>query len=165
MSPSLCQRQDCEIKLFPKVKFELRIKSGGEHSFQIVNDDAFVIHGYSDVSDYSDTCCCEQVWNDYYELEKDKELTDDKIFVSYHNDYGKVRCTIGERMAVSKITEKDDIISECRWLCVKMNTTDDVIVNEKYNAIFYELLPSANLHRRMDSFVKMYYEIFLIRNI
>jgi hypothetical protein len=31
-----------------------------------------------------------------------------------------------------------------------MNTTDDEIVNKKYNVILYDILPSTRLKRRID---------------
>lgn len=149
-SPTVCQRGNCEITLFSKPKFELHIQNVDEHSFGILSDTAFTIQGYCAFSEHTDTCCCEQVWNDFYELEKDKEVSGETIFVSYHNEQGKVKCRIGERTNPNEYTTTADIIPECRWLCVKMNTTDDDVVNQKYNAILCDLLPSANLNRRSN---------------
>lgn len=149
-SPTVCQRGKCEISLFSKPKFEFHIQSPDEQAFQILSDTAFTIQGYCAFSEHTDTCCCEQVWNDFYELEKDKDISEETIFVSYHNEQGKVKCCIGERITLSENTTTADIIPECRWLSVKMNTTDDDIVNEKYNSILSNLLPSAKLKRRMD---------------
>ena len=134
--------------LFPRPKFEWSVKAVEKLAFQIVSDTAFGIKGYCAYSDQTDTCCCEQVWNDFYESEKDKELLGDTIFVSYHNEQGKVRCHIGERIAADKVAVCDDFIVSAQWLTVKMNTTDDDIVNQKYNVILYDILPSAKLRRR-----------------
>ena len=41
-----------------------------------------------------------------------------------------------------------DTVPECKWLLIKMNTTDDDIVNRKYNTLLYEVLPSAKLRRK-----------------
>ena len=147
-SPIVCQRGNCEITLFSKPKYELHIQNVDEHSFGILNDTAFTIQGYCAFSEHTDTCCCEQVWSDFYELEKDKEVSGETIFVSYHNEQGKVKCHIGERITPNEYTATADIIPECRWLCVKMNTTDDNIVNRQYNMILCDLLPSAKLSRR-----------------
>ena len=149
-SPTACQRGDFRISLFSKPKFEFHIKSPDEHAFQIINDTAFTIRGYSAFSELTDTCCCEQVWNDFYELGVDKELSGDQLFVSYCNEQERVRCRIGERTTPTSGSSAEDIIPEGRWLSVKMNTTDDDIVNEKYNTILCDLLPSAKLKRRMD---------------
>lgn len=148
--PTVCQRGNCEITLFSKPKFELRIQNVDEHSFGILSDTDFTIKGYCAFSEHTDTCCCEQVWNDFYNVGKDNELSEDKIFASYRNEQGMVKCCIGERVESAEATMDADIIPECRWLCVKMNTTDDDIVNQKYNAILCDLLPSANLRRRPD---------------
>jgi len=149
-SPTVCQRGNCEITLFSKPKFELRIQNVDEHSFGILSDTAFTIQGYCAFSEHTDTCCCEQVWNDFYNVGKDKELSEDKIFASYRNEQGMVKCCIGERVESAEATMDADIIPESRWLCVKMNTTDDDIVNQKYNALLCDLLPSTNMRRRPD---------------
>ena len=60
---------NCKISLFSKPKFEFHIQSPDEHAFQIQSDTAFTIQGYCALSEHTDTCCCEQVWNDFYELE------------------------------------------------------------------------------------------------
>ena len=148
--PTVCQRGNCEITLFSKPKFELRIQNVDEHSFGILSDTAFTIQGYCAFSEHTDTCCCEQVWNDFYNVGKDKELSEDKIFASYRNEQGMVKCCIGERVESAEATMDADIIPESRWLCVKMNTTDDDIVNQKYNALLCDLLPSTNMRRRPD---------------
>lgn len=149
-SPTVCQKEMPKIMLFPRPKFEWSVKTVEKLAFQIVSDTAFGIKGYCADSDQTDTCCCEQVWNDFYESEKDKELLGDTIFVSYHNEQGKVRCHIGERIAADKVAVCDDFIVSAQWLTVKMNTTDDDIVNQKYNVILYDILPSAKLRRRSD---------------
>ena len=149
-SPTVCQRGNCEITLFSKPKFELHIQNVDEHSFGILSDTAFTIQGYCAFSEHTDTCCCDQVWNDFYELKKDQELSQDRIFVSYKNEEGKIKCCIGERIDQSNVVSNSTVIPKCRWLCVKMNTTDDDIVNQKYNTILCDLLPSTNLSRRPD---------------
>lgn len=150
ISPTVCQRGNHNISMFSRPKFEFHIQNADECSFRILSDSAFAIQGYCAFSEHTDTCCCEQVWNDFYELEKDKEISGETIFVSYKDDQGKVKCNIGERIPLDKHTSTADIIPECRWLSIRMNTTDDGIVNEKYNIILGNLLPSAKLKRRMD---------------
>ena len=146
--PTACQKEGHEISLFPRPKFEWNIQGGEKQAFQIISDTAFSIKGYCALSDYTDTCCCEKVWNDFYELEKDKDLSEDTIFVSYHDEKGKVRCCIGERTSKLMESTDTDTVPECKWLSIKMNTTDDDIVNRKYNTLLYEILPSAKLRRK-----------------
>lgn len=145
VAPSVCGRGGCEAKLFPRPKFELHIQGGAEQSFHILSDTAFTVRGYRAISDHTDTLCCEQVWNDFYALEKDKELSGEQIYALYRNENGLVRCTLGER---TEGTDTEETIPSSRWLCVKMNTTEDGAVNRKYNEILCEILPSARLRRR-----------------
>ena len=149
-SPTAYQKEAHEISLFARPRFEWNIQTAEKLPFKIENDDAFAIKGYCAYSDYTDTCCCEKVWNDFYELGKDSDLSQNTIYVSYHNGNGQVKCCIGERIAATDELMNIDIIPACRWLCVKMNTTDDDIVNQKYNSILYDILPSANMRRRAN---------------
>lgn len=148
--PSACKKGECEPKIFLIPKFEIRIQNEEEKAFRITLDEGFSIRGYKAYSEISDTCCCENVWTDFYALGKDKTINSDNIYVSYKNDKGMVNCCIGERDIFVEDTENTEKIPSCRWLCVKMNTTDDDVVNQKYNDIFYKLLPSTNLIRRID---------------
>jgi len=148
-SPTACRNGEGEISLFQRPKFELQILGGDQQSFQIISDKAFAIRGFCDISDHSDTCCCEQVWNSFYETGADRDISSDKLYVSYKNDGGRVLCCIGER--TEGAGESDGcVIPECLWLTVKMNTTDDDAVNKKYNSLLYEILPSAKLKRVAD---------------
>lgn len=145
-SPTACRNGGVEISLFPRPKFEWNIQFAQEQSFRIIKDNAFSIKGFCAFSDHTDTCCCEGVWSDFYKLGKDKNISQDTLFVSYTDEKGKVKCCIGER--IENEEQRNDTIPESQWLTVKMNTTDDDIVNKKYNSILYEILPSAKLRRK-----------------
>ncbi|MBO7208548.1 MAG: hypothetical protein J6V58_02295 [Clostridia bacterium] len=79
------------------------------------------------------------MWSEFYEKEEDKKLQSDEIYVSYQNEEGNVKCTIGEK------ADNGQLIPASKWACFKMNTVGDDIVNETYSKILYEYLPSANL--------------------
>ena len=116
--------------------------------FSVINDSSFYIKGYYAISDHTDSCCCEGVWSEFYERGYDKRVRSDELYVSYRDEGGKVGCCIGERVKEFRQNDKVINIPECKWLCVKMNTTDDDAVNQKYNSILYGILPSAKLKRR-----------------
>ena len=149
-SPTVCQREVPALSLFQRPKFEWTVQSTEPITFQIINDVDFCIKGYRAYSDYTDTCCCEQVWDDFYRLKKDEELSGERIYVSYRNEHGTVNCHIGERIPVTRACASADPIPECQWLTVKMNTTDDETVNKKYHDVLCNVLPSARLRRRTD---------------
>ena len=145
IAPSVCSRGGCEAKLFPRPKFELHMQGGTEQSFHILSDTAFAVRGYRAISDHTDALCCEQVWNDFYAKERDKEISGEQIYAVYRNENGLVQCTLGER--TEKNTGTKETVPCSRWLSVKMNTTEDSAVNRKYNEILCEILPSAKLKR------------------
>lgn len=140
-SPSAYMQNKFEINFFTRPKFKLSVLGRENIPFKIIKTEEFYIEGFADVSNITDTCCCENVWNAFYESGTDKTLSGDKLYVSYCNQGSNVKCSIGEKGT------KGQKIPASRWACFKMNTVDDDIVNEKYGKILYECLPSANLKR------------------
>ena len=142
ISPTVCMKEKCEIKLFTRPRFELSVIGREEISVRIIETDDFFIKGYEGVSSITDSCCCEDVWNVFYESGADKELRTDLIYVSYNNQGDNVLCRIGE-----KGTDGTKIPAS-RWACFKMNTVDDNIINEMYSKILYEWIPSAYMKKK-----------------
>ena len=147
-SPSVCQKGNVSITLFPRPRMEWSIQNSEEQVFRIIDGEAFAICGHCGYSDFSDTCCCEDVWSEFYAQGKDKTLSGEEIYVSYRNDGGRVKCRMGDRVSPEEGTE--DVIPPCRWLTVTMNTTEDGFVNRAYHAVLCDLLPSWGLKRRTD---------------
>ena len=140
-SPSVCMQDNPPINLFTSPKFSVNITGRETVPFTIKQTESFFISGFSGVSSITDSCCCEDVWNAFYESGADKSLSTDKLYVSYHNLGNNVNCCIGEK------GNEGLEIPQSRWACFTMNTTDDEVVNEVYSKIIYEWLPSANLKR------------------
>lgn len=143
-SPSQYVKNAHDIKLFTLPKFEVHITSGETVSFKIISEPGFHIYGYSGISEITDSCCCENVWNAFYETETDKTLSGDKIYVSYKNEENNVSCCIGER------GNSGQKIPASKWACFTLNTIDDETVNKIYSKIIYEWLPSANLNMNSE---------------
>lgn len=141
VSPTACLQDGVEVNLFTRPEFKLDISGRENIPFKIVKTEAFYIDGYTACSTITDSCCCEDVWNGFYENEIDKKLCTDKIYAAYFNDDNNVKCCIG------KISEEGQKIGASRWACFKMDTVDDDIVNKQYSKIIYEWLPSANMKR------------------
>ena len=140
-SPSACIQENPPISLFTSPKFSVNISGRETVPFTIKQTETFYISGFSGVSPITDSCCCEDVWNAFYESGADKKLRTDKLYVSYNNLGGNVSCCIGEESAAGQKIPKS------KWACFMLNTVDDDAVNEIYCKIIYEWLPSANLER------------------
>lgn len=144
ISPSACLQEKAAINLFTRPKFELSVCGRESIPLKIITTDKFYIKGFEGLSKITDSCCCENVWNAFYESGADKAFQTDKIYVSYHNQGDDVLCCIGEKA-------QDGVkIPTSKWACFKLNTVDDDIVNEIYSKILYEWLPSANLKKSDD---------------
>lgn len=141
VAPTACLREKVELKLFTRPKFSLKVSGGENVPFTIIKTEDFYIHGYSAVSAITDSCCCENVWNNFYKNRIDQILHTDKLYVSYSDQDNCVECCIGEMGSAGQL------IPASRWACFPMDTVDDDIVNQKYSQILYEWLPSANLKR------------------
>ncbi len=144
VAPSACLNEKPTINLFTRPNFSVSISGREDVPFRLIKTDAFCINGFSGISPITDSCCCEDVWNAFYESGADKALNTDKIYVSYLNQGENVSCSIGEK------SDKGQEIPSSRWACFTLNTVDDDIVNEMYCKIIYEWLPSANLKRNKN---------------
>lgn len=155
VAPTICQKGNCEIHLFTRPRFQLNINNGEMISFRIIESASFYIQGWHGISAITDSCCCEDVWKNFYENQIDKKLLDfgcdGEIYVSYHDQNDNVDCTIG-----SKMKQEDECctglsltkVPQSRFACFKVYTVDDDVINEVYSKILYDWLPSANIKRR-----------------
>lgn len=157
VSPTTYLKEKSEITLFTRPRFQLHISGRENVSLRVIESEEFYIQGYRALSTISDSCCCENVWNAFYENGVEKKLItmgcDKELYVSYFNKNENVDCTIGSNMRVDKSNNcklNFTKVPKSRFACFKMYTVDDDIVNEMYSKILYEWLPSANMKKRED---------------
>ena len=141
VAPSDCLNENPMINIFTRPNFSVSISGREDVPFKIIKTDTFCIKGFSGISPITDSCCCEDVWNSFYESGEDQNLRTDKLYASYNNLGENVSCCIGEKSADGQK------IPQSKWACFTLNTVDDDAVNEIYCKIIYEWLPSANLER------------------
>ena len=141
ISPSACLHGNHMVRLFTCPKFTVNVSGRENVPFKIIKSESFYISGFNGVSPITDSCCCEDVWNAFYDSGADKNISAFELYVSYRNLGDNVSCCIGEK------SDEGQMIPESKWACFTMNTVDDDIVNETYSKIMYEWLPSANLKR------------------
>ena len=141
VAPSVCLNEKPTINLFTRPNFSVRISGREDVPFRLIKSDMFYINGFSGISPFTDSCCCEDVWNAFYESGVDKTLNTNKLYVAYLNKDKNVNCCIGEK------SDEGQKICKSEWACFTLNTVDDDVVNQIYCKIIYEWLPSANLKR------------------
>lgn len=144
ITPTACTGQDVQINLFTRPKFEFMVAGRESIPLKIIRTETFYISGFSGTSTLSDTCCCDDVWNAFFDSSFAASVKGDKLYVSYRDQGNVVSCCIGE------MGNEGEEIPASRWACFQMNTVDDEIVNQQYSKILYELLPSANLVRNKE---------------
>ena len=148
VSPASYKKGECEINLFTRPEFTFNVGGRENVSFKIINSDDFFVSGYSAVSDITDTCCCENVWNAFYDSGTDGKIAQDKIYAAYLNQGGNVKCTIGAKTEFAENGLDFQKIEQSRWAAFRLNTVDDDLVNQMYGKILYQWLPSAKLKRK-----------------
>jgi len=124
VSPSAYMHEKKQINLFTCPKFSVSILGRENVPFKIIKTESFFIDGFTGVSSTTDSCCCEGVWNAFYESGADKNLCTDKLYVSYQSCGNDVNCCIGKK------SEEGQKIPESKWACFAISTVDDDIVNE-----------------------------------
>lgn len=145
IAPTVLMKEKRDIKLLTVPKFDLKINASENINFSVIKREKFYIQGFSGVSSITDSCCCENVWNSFYDSGADKKIDSDRIFVSYKNEGENVLCTIGSLADELQRELPFEEIPESLWACFKLSTVDDEIINEFYSKILYQWLPSANL--------------------
>lgn len=145
IAPTVLMKEKRDVRLLTVPKFDLKINASENINFSVIKREKFYIQGFSGVSSITDSCCCENVWNSFYDSGADKKIDSDRIFVSYKNEGENVLCTIGSLADELHREFPFEEIPESLWACFRLNTVDDEIVNEFYSKILYQWLPSANL--------------------
>jgi len=150
ISPTKCQKGCNVIQLFTRPKLEFSVSGRHQIPFTVIKDEGYFIKGLSMISPLTDSCCCDAVWNEFYDKGYDKSISGDRIYASYREGEDGVLCTIGEYVGSREGCENSDTVPESLFAVFKMNTTDDEAVNKKYSEIIYEILPSSSLKRRTN---------------
>ena len=145
IAPTVLMKEKRDVRLLTVPKFDLKINASENINFSVIKREKFYIQGFSGVSSITDSCCCENVWNSFYDSGADKKIDSDRIFVSYKNEGENVLCTIGSLADELQRELPFEEIPESLWACFRLNTVEDDIVNEFYSKILYQWLPSANL--------------------
>lgn len=145
IAPTVLMKEKRDVRLLTVPKFDLKINASENINFSVIKREKCYIQGFSGVSSITDSCCCENVWNSFYDSGADKKIDSDRIFVSYKNEGENVLCTIGSLADELQRELPFEEIPESLWACFRLNTVDDEIVNEFYSKILYQWLPSANL--------------------
>lgn len=150
ISPTEVREKNAAIKLLSKVGADIITTGGSDISYRIIDDNEFTIFGVSGESDITDTECCENVWQAYYETDyANTVLQNEKLYVAYTNKANSVECIIGRRDNAD--SAKDSItIPPSLWVSFQMNTAEDSAVNEFYKDILMQWLKSGGYERNCD---------------
>ena len=145
-SPNEITKGECKLNMFTPLEFEMKIGGGTDISYSFKSDTDFYVCGVSQISDMSDTECCEDAWNSFYKSAYADELLSvckNKLYAVYENSDNSVRCVIGARDYENKQLYKIHI-PQSLWMCFKICGSDDAKVNEFYKNVLYQCMRSNN---------------------
>ncbi len=147
VSPAAARESKREFPILVKPGFDVRITGGEEVNFGIVSTDEFAVSGVRGMSEISDTCCCESVWQRF---ESECDFGDGEIYAAYANGKGFVDCAIGVKSDYIS-DEKSMRIPACVWAKFEVDANaDSNAINEMYQKILFCYLPSGGYERRAD---------------
>ena len=138
------------INMYTKIDFTFCARGGKDIPYRILEDTEFWISGLSGVSDDSDTECCEQVWNAFYDdapLQTSLTCPDGRIYAAYRNSPDGVYCLIGERTETTSGTADSIRIPAGKWACFQLQGADDAVVNAFYEDILFRWCESGKYKR------------------
>lgn len=144
ISPSEVVAGNGNFRMLTKISAEIVTGGGRDIEYSVSKKDGFSVGGYCGVSEMTDSECCEAVWSGFYESGFDGKILGETIFAVYENKENLVKCIIGEENG--DFADKAEI-PESLWAQFKMQTTEDVVVNEFYRRILGEWLESSGYKR------------------
>lgn len=150
VSPTEVREGNTAVKLLSPIGADIITTGGIDISYKLIEDTAFEIYGFGGDSDFSDTECCENVWQGFYDLDYSDLIADDEmLYVSYTNSENSVKCIIGRRD--NSVGAEDNIrISASVWVSFKLNTTEDEAVNRFYKEVLTQWLGGVGYERNSD---------------
>ena len=135
ISPSKAADGDVKLRLFTKPVFEVSMSGGENVEYRVIDDKEFTISGFSMLSPFTDTECCENVWEAFYHSGLNDRLADyyaGEQYAAYFNSGDNVKCVIGARTSCTDGFDKVKI-DKSLWLCFKVRGLDE----DKVNGIYY----------------------------
>ncbi len=147
VSPKEAREKDTILKLLSKIGADIVTTGGIDIRYRLIEDTEYTVFGYGGVSDLSDTECCENVWQGFYDSGYPDLLEqNEKIYAAYTNFDNSVKCVCGRRDNPQNATDSVDI-SQSAWAVFKLNTTEDEAVNRFYKEILVQWLETTGYER------------------
>lgn len=152
MTPSEVKKGSSEFRLFSRISTTVVTSGGEDLVYRICHRDGFVLSGYAGISAMTDTECCEDVWNAFYDSEYAALLLNgsySRIYAVYRDLGQEVECLIGVPDPVSGYPHRVEI-PESEWVCFTLRGTEDARVNAFYGNILKQWLSSSGYERNRE---------------
>lgn len=149
ISPTEVINGNSNFRLLTKISTEIITSGGNDIAYSISEMESFTVSGVFAKSLLTDTECCEDAWNEFYNSEISEKICNenDKIYAVYQNGKEFVDCYIGTN---SKNYTDNILIPKSTWAKFTLNTTDDKYVNEFYKDILNGWFSSSGFIKNND---------------
>ncbi len=146
LTPADVMSGDGNFHLLTKIHVEIAVSGCSEISYSIKECPGFWVGGISGHSDMTDSECCEDVWNRFYEHPAAEELIShaQELYAVYQNAPDAVHCTIGSPNADGP----DRVyVPKSLWACFPVRGTEDATVNAFYGNVLERWFSSVGFER------------------
>ncbi len=141
-TPNEVSNRENKLHTFTKAGLDVVVRGGVELDYNVVNLDEFYVCGVKGESNFTDTECCENVWQQFDLSEfKNNNPKTDKIYAVYFNGENSVTCFIGKKAKEKTINSV--FVPKSKWVKFSCKGFDDKIVNEFYTNVLYNFFESS----------------------
>lgn len=134
VSPTAYLKGKTDLNFFTRMTFKMTVSGRETVNFSIKKYTPFYISGFSKTFD---------ITGNYGKINYKTGEYD--FYAAYKNQGDKLWCLAGQK-AFYKIEGKENLlIHDAKYACFKLTGIEADFVNQKYNEIICEILPSANL--------------------
>lgn len=165
ISPSEAGNGKRQFRVMTRINTQIITTGGGQIDYSIFQKPAFTIWGVGGCSQMTDTECCEDVWQKFYDSGLGQKLCADakNLYAVYENGENCVKCCIGvvheetqgqaERDVdfVTKEGTVADVTSvtfpASEWVAFQLRGTEDAYVNGFYKDILSQWFASVGYTR------------------
>ncbi len=153
LSPSDVMAGAKSFRLLTRISAEIIVSGCRNIAYTVKHEPAFDVSGLCNTSTLTDTECCEDCWNAFYNATQAEEILKegDALYAVYTGEKDVVHCCIGLRVKENTCRFPHRVhIPEREWACFLLRGAEDSAVNEFYNSILWQWFTSTGYERDLD---------------
>lgn len=144
VSPTAYLKGKTDLNFFTRMTFEMAVTGRENVSFNIQKYKPFYISGFSKTVETVDNSGKNPL--SLFDVSKINPKTNEHDFYAAYKIYdGRYWCLVGQKSSQKNEGKDNLLIPEVKYACFKLLNAETEFINQKYNEITNEILPSARL--------------------